>query len=84
MRVCLEVDVRERAYVQVGPLIQGRAPGPFSDFLLASGEAQRRQRYFTFLRLAQGICKLCSGLLAVLRDGVWGSCPTLYPCKFVF
>ena len=52
VRVCLEVDVRERAYVQVGPLIQGRAPGPFSDLLLASGEAQRC--YSTGLRLAQG------------------------------
>ena len=52
VRVCLEVDVRERAYVQVGPLIQGRTPGPFSDSLLASGEAHRR--YSTCLRLAQG------------------------------
>ena len=52
MRVCLEVDVRKRAYVQVGPLIQERAPGPFSDLLLASGEAQRC--YSTGLRLAEG------------------------------
>ena len=71
--VCLEVDVR--AYVQVGPLIQGRAPGPFSDLLLASGEAQRC--YSTGLRLAQR--RGC----ARVRQRMF-SCPTLYPCKFGF
>ena len=50
--VCLEVDVREHAYVQVGPLIQGRAPAPFSGSLLTSGEAHRR--CCSGLRLAQG------------------------------
>ena len=75
VRVCLEVDVRERVYVQVGPLTQGRAPGPFSDSLLASGEAQRC--YSTGLRLAQG--RGC----ARVRQRMF-SCPTLYPCKFGF
>ena len=52
VRVRLEVDVRKRAYVQVGSFIQGSDPGPHSGSLLASGRAHRR--YFTGLRLAQG------------------------------